>query len=74
MAGRRFSATRTSVNLGPCGRRFEKNWKLLDETDGKSAPVSLLYPLNVNNWMVAALNTAAELGAPRIDRDVVRAA
>ena len=41
---------------------------------GQDAPVSLLYPLNVNNWMVAALNTAAELGAPRIDRDVVRAA
>jgi type II secretory pathway predicted ATPase ExeA len=36
--------------------------------DGK---VMLLYPLNVNNWMVAALNTAAGLGAPRIDRDVV---
>lgn len=41
---------------------------------GQDAPVSLLYPLNVNNWMVAALNTAAELGAPRIDRDVIRAA
>lgn len=37
------------------------------------APVSLLYPLNVNNWMVAALNVAAELGAPLIDRDVIRA-
>jgi type II secretory pathway predicted ATPase ExeA len=34
---------------------------------------SLLYPLNVNNWMIAALNTAAELGAPRVDRDVIRA-
>lgn len=39
----------------------------------KSAPVSLLYPLNVNNWMAAALNTAAGLGAPRVDRDVIRA-
>ena len=36
-------------------------------------PVSLLYPLNVNNWMAAALNTAAGLGAPRVDRDVIRA-
>ena len=36
-------------------------------------PVSLLYPLNVNNWMAAALNTAASLGVPRVDRDVVRA-
>jgi type II secretory pathway predicted ATPase ExeA len=35
--------------------------------------VSLLYPLNVNNWMAAALNTAADLGAPRVDRDVIRA-
>lgn len=38
-----------------------------------SAQVSLLYPLNVNNWMAAALNTAAGLGAPRVDRDVIRA-
>lgn len=37
------------------------------------AQVSLLYPLNVNNWMIAALNTAAELGAPKVDRDVIRA-
>lgn len=36
-------------------------------------PVSLLYPLNVNNWMAAALNTAAGLGAPLVDRDVIRA-
>lgn len=41
--------------------------------NGQDAPVSLLYPLNVNNWMVAALNTAADLGAPRVDRDVIRA-
>lgn len=33
---------------------------------------SLLNPLNVNNWMSAALNTAADLGAPVVDRDVVR--
>ena len=37
------------------------------------AHVSLLYPLNVNNWMIAAINTAAELGAPKVDRDVIRA-
>lgn len=42
----------------------------VDRHDGT---VSLLYPLNVNNWMTAALNTAASLGAPRVDRDVVRA-
>lgn len=33
--------------------------------------VMLMYPLNVNNWMVAALNTAAGVGAPRVDRDIV---
>lgn len=33
--------------------------------------VMLMYPLNVNNWMIAALNAAAAVGAPRIDRDVV---
>lgn len=38
-----------------------------------NAQISLLYPLNVNNWMVAALNTAAALGAPKVDRDVIRA-
>lgn len=39
---------------------------------GKSAAVSLTYPLAVNNLMTAALNLAAELGAPVITRDVVR--
>lgn len=37
-----------------------------------SEQISLLYPLNVNNWMAAAMNTAAGLGAPRVDRDVIR--
>lgn len=45
----------------------------LMSSGGADGPVSLLYPLNVNNWMIAAINTAAELGAPVIDRDVVRA-
>ncbi|MFN0185836.1 MAG: ExeA family protein [Aquabacterium sp.] len=35
--------------------------------------VSLLYPLAVNNLVTAALNTAAELGVPVVNRDVVRA-
>jgi type II secretory pathway predicted ATPase ExeA len=40
---------------------------------GKQATyVSLLYPLAVNNLMTAALNTAAELGAPVVNKDVVR--
>lgn len=33
---------------------------------------SLLYPLAVNNLMIAALNTAAGLGVPVVDQDVVR--
>lgn len=37
-------------------------------------PVSLLYPLNVNNWLIAALNHAAALGAPVVNRDVMRSA
>lgn len=32
---------------------------------------SLVYPLAVNNFMTAAINTAAELGVPRVTRDVV---
>lgn len=47
--------------------------RLTVQGTGKAAPASLLNPLNVNNWMSAALNTAAELGAPVVGRDVVRA-
>ena len=47
--------------------------RLTVQGTGQAAPVSLLYPLNVNNWMAAALNTAADLGAPHVDRDVIRA-
>ncbi len=52
--------SRLSVNLGGKG-------------PGKADVISTLYPLNVGNWMAAALNTAAALGAPKVDRDVVRA-
>lgn len=40
---------------------------------GKAQATSLLYPLAVNNLMTAALNVAADLGAPVVNRDVVRA-
>lgn len=40
---------------------------------GKARATSLLYPLAVNNLVTAALNTAAELGAPKVDASVVRA-
>lgn len=33
---------------------------------------SLLYPLAVNNLMTAAMNHAADLGAPKINADIVR--
>jgi type II secretory pathway predicted ATPase ExeA len=41
--------------------------------DRRAAPISLLYPLAINNLMTAALNVAASLGAPIVNRDVVRA-
>ena len=40
---------------------------------GKARATSLLYPLCVNNLVTAALNQAAELGVPVVDRNVVRA-
>jgi type II secretory pathway predicted ATPase ExeA len=41
----------------------------------RSAPVvSQVYPLAVNNFMTMVLNSAAELGVPRVTRDVVLAA
>lgn len=39
----------------------------------KVSHVSSLYPLAVNNLVIAALNTAAALGVPLVDKDVVRA-
>ena len=47
--------------------------RLTVQGTGEHAQMSMLYPLNINNWMSTALNTAADLGAPRVDRDVVRA-
>ena len=40
---------------------------------GKTQAISLVYPLAVNNLMTAALNAAAEIGAPLITKDVIRA-
>lgn len=34
--------------------------------------VSLCYPLAVGNFMLAAMNTAAEIGAPVVDAEVIR--
>jgi type II secretory pathway predicted ATPase ExeA len=34
--------------------------------------ISMTYPLLVNNLLVKALNTAAELGATRVDAAIVK--
>lgn len=52
----------------------ELRTRLTVQRGGRTAPLSMLYPLNVNNWVTLCLNTAAGLGAPRVDRDVVRVA
>lgn len=39
----------------------------------RNTPVSLLYPLAVNNTVTACLNKAASIGAPLVTRDVVLA-
>ena len=52
----------------------ELRTRLLVDRGPKTPPLSMLYPLNVNNWLTVCLNTAAALGAPRVDRDVVRVA
>ena len=52
----------------------ELRTRLTVQRGGRTAPLSMLYPLNVNNWVTLCLNTAAALGAPRVDRDVVRVA
>jgi type II secretory pathway predicted ATPase ExeA len=38
-----------------------------------AAPISQLYPLAVGNQLVAAMNMAAELGAPRVTADIINA-
>lgn len=38
-----------------------------------SQPVSLLYPLAVGNQITAAMNLAADIGAPRVTADVINA-
>lgn len=38
----------------------------------RQEPVNLVYPLAVNNLMTAAMNAAARVGAPIVNKDVVR--
>ena len=44
---------------------------VLRASDGDGNTVSLCYPLLVGNLVTLALNGAAELGAPQIDRSIV---
>lgn len=42
-----------------------------EDTQRRKQATSMVYPLAVNNFITAALNKAAELGAPTIDSDVI---
>lgn len=44
---------------------------VLKASDGDGNAVSLCYPLLVGNLITMSLNTAAELGAPKVDRGIV---
>lgn len=44
---------------------------MLRASDGDGNVVSLCYPLLVGNLATLALNAAAELGAPLVDRGIV---
>jgi len=52
----------------------ELRTRLAIDRGPKVPPLPMHYPLNVNNWMTLCLNTAAALGAPKVDREVVRVA
>ena len=41
---------------------------------GRKVSTSLAYPLAVNNMLTACLNVAAEIGAPMVTADIVKAA
>jgi type II secretory pathway predicted ATPase ExeA len=50
--------------------KLTKHWP---GSSGRRSATSFQYPLAVNNFMTAAINMAAELGVPIVNRDVVRA-
>ncbi len=41
--------------------------------DKASRAISLLYPLAIGNQLIAAMNMAADIGAPRVTSDVIKA-
>ena len=46
--------------------------RLILTNSRNKAQTSLLYPLAVGNLLTAAMNLAAELGAPQVTADVVK--
>ena len=48
--------------------------RMLLKMRGMTEPVSMLYPLSVNTLVISCMNLAAEIGARRVDAEVVRAA
>jgi type II secretory pathway predicted ATPase ExeA len=63
------------VNLQPDTLFAPDAWQairdVLKASCGDGSTVSLCYPLLVGNLITAALNGAAELGAPKVDRGIV---
>lgn len=46
--------------------------RLSNNVGGRKGVVSLLYPLAVSNLSIAAMNLAAEIGAPMVDANVIK--
>lgn len=68
-AGKRLDEVITPDGLDAIRARLT-----IDTGRGRAStgPVSLLYPLAVQNLLTAALNQAAELGLPQVSADIVR--
>jgi type II secretory pathway predicted ATPase ExeA len=47
-------------------------WAIVKDGPRRGERISMTYPLLVNNLLVAAMNTAAELGAERVDAGLVK--
>lgn len=66
---------RVGKNLEDC---FNKNAfpameeRLMLRSRSSSEPISMLYPLTVNSLVVKCLNLAAEVGAEKVDDDIVK--
>lgn len=47
--------------------------RLAQPVRGSTRTISQIYPLVINNCLIRAMNLAAEIGAPLVDADVIRA-